>query len=110
LGKFWKALEWNIFYGFWNIWQPFGISYCHLVYHIAIWYIILPFGISYCHLVYHIAIWYILWSFGTFCGHLVDLMAIWYILWPCGILCIPVLVCCTKTLATLEPTWYHFCF
>jgi hypothetical protein len=42
LGKFRKALEWNVFENFmtiWNILEPFGITYGSLVQFVVIWYI-----------------------------------------------------------------------
>jgi hypothetical protein len=68
LGKFWRALQWQMlvyFVAIWSILLPFGNVCRHLVYFwpfgifLVIWYI---FG----HLVYFVAIWYILWSFGLF--------------------------------------------
>jgi hypothetical protein len=52
LGKFWRALEWD-----------------RLAYSMAVWNILQPLGIFYGHLV-------ILWQFGIFYGHLVYFMAI----------------------------------
>jgi hypothetical protein len=41
LAKFWRALDWKIF---WNILQSFGIFYDHLVHFVFIWYILCLFG------------------------------------------------------------------
>jgi hypothetical protein len=45
----------------WVIWVNFGGS-CNG----SCWYILCPFGLSYCHLVYFVAIWHTVWLFGTF--------------------------------------------
>jgi hypothetical protein len=98
----WRALEWKMlfyFMAFFNILQPLGTLWGHLVYFEAICYILLPFGIHiswplgldlmailisyiqmvfYGHLVYFMAICY-------FYGHLLYFMDIGYILWPFGI-------------------------
>jgi hypothetical protein len=50
LGKFWRALEWNMliyFLAVWNILQTFGILYDHLIRFVFIWYIFSAFGIMY---------------------------------------------------------------
>jgi hypothetical protein len=40
LGKFWRALDWKMFYILW----PFGIFYGDLGYFMTIWYILYSFG------------------------------------------------------------------
>jgi hypothetical protein len=50
LGKFWRALDWNMFKYFLailNILWRFGIFYDHLVRFVVIWYIFSGFGIMY---------------------------------------------------------------
>jgi hypothetical protein len=42
LGKFWRALDWNMliyFMAIWNIVETFGIFYDHWVHFVFIWYI-----------------------------------------------------------------------
>jgi hypothetical protein len=50
LGKFWRALDWQMFIYFMAIWYMlwiFGIFYDHLVYFVFIWHIFPFFGIKY---------------------------------------------------------------
>jgi hypothetical protein len=50
LGKFWRVLDLKMllyFMAIWNILQPFGIFYYHLVHFVFIWYIFSCFGIMY---------------------------------------------------------------
>jgi hypothetical protein len=42
LGKFWRALQWNMlvyFMDIWTIFRPFNVFYGHLAYFVVIWYI-----------------------------------------------------------------------
>jgi hypothetical protein len=50
LGLYWRAFEWKMlvyFNAIWNIWQPFGKYYGHLVHFVVIWYMFSHFGILY---------------------------------------------------------------